>query len=310
MKSQTEYRKLESLSREIALLKSTAALLGWDQETQLPPAGIDYRARQSAYLAGQMHRMFTAAKVGDWIAACEEDPAEAGSVEAANVREWRRAFDRKTSLPVELVEEFEKTRTRALAAWQSARAASDFAAFRPHLAKLVEMSRRMADCWGYDDCPYDALLEEYETGARTAGVRTLLGELKPQVAELAAEAVAGTAPLPKWLFAEPYPADRQARFNREVAEAFGFDFNAGRIDASTHPFCSGLAPGDTRMTTVVNQTIRTLAHPRRGRRSDPRPDGIGHGRNHPRRILYRTPARPVPLSRSWEPVWMLAADGA
>ena len=34
----------------------------------------------------------------------------------------------------------------------------------------------------------------------------------------------------------------------------GFDFEAGRIDTTTHPFCSGLAPGDTRLTTRYDET--------------------------------------------------------
>jgi carboxypeptidase Taq len=50
-----------------------------------------------------------------------------------------------------------------------------------------------------------------------------------------------------------YPVAGQQALNREVAEAFGFDFEAGRIDTTAHPFCSGIAPGDCRLTTRYNE---------------------------------------------------------
>jgi carboxypeptidase Taq len=43
--------------------------------------------------------------------------------------------------------------------------------------------------------------------------------------------------------------EKQIAFGRGVVERMGFDFAAGRLDVSTHPFCEGAGPGDTRLTT-------------------------------------------------------------
>ena len=53
--------------------------------------------------------------------------------------------------------------------------------------------------------------------------------------------------------AGPYPVAAQQRFNARVAAALGYDFEAGRIDTTTHPFCTGLGPRDVRLTTRYDE---------------------------------------------------------
>lgn len=242
------YRKLIDLSRELQLLGDTEALLSWDQETQMPRDGVAWRADQMAWIGGEMHRRFTRPEVGDWIAACESGGYETDSDEEANVREWRHAYDRATKVPAELVEAFEKTRALAKSAWADARKASDFSAFAPHLEQLIDLSRRRSECWGYENLPYDALLDEFERGANTARLTTLFQGLRPELVAIAAEAFE-REPFDAKKLAGDYPVAAQQAFNREVAEAIGFDFRAGRIDTAVHPFCTGLGPRDTRLTT-------------------------------------------------------------
>ncbi len=249
------YRSLLARTQEIALLHSTTALLQWDQHTYMPPKATDFRAAQVAYFSGRSHRLFTDAQVGGWIAACE-DAGLAGSADAevsANVRGWRRHYDRATRLSAELVEEYEAAKVRANAAWERARAHNDFPAFAPHLEEVFTLTGRMADLWGYEATRYDALLEGYEPGARERDLRPLLETLGASSAALLGPAAERSARLPADLLAGHYPAAAQAAFNREVAEALGFDFTAGGIDTTAHPFCSGVGPGDCRLTTRYDE---------------------------------------------------------
>ena len=168
------------------------------------------------------------------------------------MREWRRTYDRQTRLPSELVEEFERSRALARDAWVEARKRSEFRLFQPHLEKLLQLVCRMADCWGYDKSRYDALLEEYEPGVRSEPLRRLFAELRKAVVALLGPAAERSRAVPRDMLAGDYPVAQQQAFNREVAEAVGFDFAAGRIDTTTHPFCTGLGPGDCRLTTRYN----------------------------------------------------------
>jgi carboxypeptidase Taq len=251
MKLPDSYASLLERSRELNLLAGARNVLSWDQETYLPKKGVAFRAEQLAYLGGKMHRLQTDGVVGTWIAKCED--AGLDGLEAAAVREWRWEFDLATKLPSEFVEEESRVSSLAMEAWQSARGKSDFAEFRPHLEKLVDLSRRKADFFGYEACAYDALLDCYERGSTSAGLVETFSALRASLAEIGPLAWERSASVPADLLHGHYPVAAQQAFNAEVAAAFGFDFEAGRIDTTAHPFCSGIAPGDTRLTTRYDE---------------------------------------------------------
>jgi len=250
---------LQKRARQIALVAGASELLGWDAETGMPPAGLAFRAEQLAFLGGQAHRSWTAGVVGGWIKACEDAGFDPASPEAANVREWRRAYDRATKLPAALVEKFERIRAVAREAWRKARERSEFALFRPHLEKLLDLNRRKADCLGFAESPYDALLDGYEPGARAARLRVVFDSLKAEIGLILGPAMERSAGTPSDLLQGNYPLAAQMAFNREVAGAFGFDFSAGRIDATTHPFCCTVGAGDCRLTTRYRENDFTYS---------------------------------------------------
>lgn len=252
-KSIAAYENLRARAREISLVDAASALLNWDEETYMPRKALPFRAEQVAFFSGWSHRQFTAAEVGDWIKACEDHGFPVDSDEAANVREWRRSYDRATKLPTELVEEFNRTTTLARDAWTEARKRSEFPIFQPHLEKLIQLNREMADKWGYQKCRYDALLDGHERGARAAELKTLFAEFRPALVAVLQPAVERSRSISESFLEADYPIAAQQAFNREVATAIGFDFDAGRIDTTTHPFCTTLGPRDTRLTTRYNE---------------------------------------------------------
>jgi len=248
------YDSLLQRSREIAVYNSAASLLSWDQETSMPSKAGAYRAEQLSQFAGLTHRLGTAPEVGDWIKASEDSlhpcaDAEETALREANVREWRREYDRATRLPARLVEELAGTTSLARDAWAQARRDSNFAAFAPWLEKILALSREQAECWGYTTCRYDALLEGYEPGARAADLTPLFTELQKQLSPLLPALEKITAAVDPARLLGEYPVEVQRAFNKEIAEAIGFDFEAGRIDTTVHPFCTEMGPRDCRMTT-------------------------------------------------------------
>ena len=252
--AQQTYDDLLRRVKEAAVLGSCGGVLGWDERTYMPHNGSAFRGEQMALLARLAHGMMTDPKLGERLAAVESSPlvSEPDGPLAANVREIRRGYDRAVKLPPELVEELARTTTRAQQVWQEARAANDFAAFRPWLEKIVALKRREAAAVGYQDHPYDALLDEYEPGATAAEIRAVFADLARDLVPLIA-AIADSPRKPKRdVLQREYPVEQQQAFGREAARAIGFDFEAGRLDVTTHPFCSGIGPGDCRITTRYN----------------------------------------------------------
>jgi carboxypeptidase Taq len=246
------YAKLCDLNREISLLGSIDAVLGWDQETYMPARGLGHRARQLAYLSGKAHALSTSARMRKLLDQAEAEGAE-GERAAANLTQWRRQVERASKIPAKLVTEETEVTAHAKAAWADARGTSDFSRFAPHLEKVVAMARRKAELWGFEDEPYDALLVNYERGACTREVAALFDHLKPELTGIAGKAVARSARRKTDILRGRFPIEKQQILNREVAESLGFDFAAGRIDTTAHPFCTTLGPDDVRLTTRYDE---------------------------------------------------------
>lgn len=248
------YEELCEAARQWHHLESVAHLASWDQETYMPAGAASARAEQMSALAAIVHDRQTSPRIGELIAACEEDAdlmSDPSSPQASNVREFRRDYDLETKLPKELVEEAARTGSQSQQVWKEAREKSDFALFEPWLEKMVDIARRKAACYGWDSVDgeaYDALLNVYEPGLKAKEVERIFTPLGERLAELVARLGSGTAPDTSILGTE-IPAGAQHEFGLFVLEHLGFDLSSGRLDTTTHPFCSGMASGDTRLTT-------------------------------------------------------------
>jgi carboxypeptidase Taq len=249
------YADLIRRVKDAGVLASCASVLDWDEQTYMPRQGSAYRAEQMALLARLGHEMLTAPEIGQRLAEVEGSDVvrDLDSVPAANVREIRRHYDRAVKLPKELVEELARVTTRAKMAWVDARKAKDFGQFRPWLERIVQLKREQAAAIGFSGVPYDALLDEYEPGATTAEITRTFAALRADLVPLVAAIVGSGKASKRDLLQREYPVDRQEIFGQAAAAAIGFDFSSGRLDRTAHPFCSGLGPGDCRLTTRYNE---------------------------------------------------------
>jgi carboxypeptidase Taq len=250
MQPEAAYIDLLCLSRERTVLAACADLLQWDEETYMPPGGVEVRSQQRALLAGLVHERTTHPRCGELLGEIEGSSlvADPLSPAAVNVRELRRDYERATRLPRTLVEETARVSALAQQEWAAARKASDYSRFEPWLAKMVALKRAAAEAIGYAESPYDALLDEWEAGATSAELDLLFAVLRRDLVPLAAALAAAPRKPDTSLLCRHFPVDRQRAWGKEVAAAVGFDFHRGRLDDSVHPFCMGIAPGDCRLT--------------------------------------------------------------
>lgn len=252
------YDELIARCREASLLGSCAAVLGWDERTHLPEKAGPHRAQQMALLARLTHEQITHPRISELI-------NEVGSItltemEAANYRELKRMHDRAVKVPAELVAELAKVTTQAQGVWQRAKSEDDFASYRPWLERIVALKRQEAECVGYQDSPYDALVDEFEPGATASELKVLLSGLAKELAPLVSMIVAQQPATNDDLWRREYPISAQEALCREAAAAIGYDFAGGRLDTTAHPFCTGIGPGDCRILTRyhVNRPLESF----------------------------------------------------
>ncbi len=260
------YRKLLARARKIALLDSAAACSPGTEETYMPARALDHRAGQLAYLSGEAHRLFTARKVGEWISECEQHGFAPGSDEAANVREWRRSYDRKTKIPARLVEKFQRLRAHAREAWGEAAqgikiqtlppASPEADGFAPAIFRLVGLHR------------FALQRASRRIRARREGrgfARTVRPKLRPEIVAILGPAMERSAATPRSILHGHYPVAAQQAFNREVAQAMGFDFAAGGLTPRRIRFAAGWArttAGSPRATTSRFHAVALRRHAR------------------------------------------------
>ena len=252
--SRNAYEQLIESTRAVSLLRSTSALLHWDQQTMMPKGGLAYRSKQLTQIETLAHQKFTDPKIGEWIERCEQTPellADPLDPKAVNLREWRRLYDRATRLPKTLVEQMSQTASLGRGAWGEARRESNFSHFQPWIEKWVDLLRQQAQCLGWPTGgePWDALAEEYEPGCTAQQIESVFAPLKDRLVNLVGK-LTGCSKQPEDRFGSiELPIDQQRRFVKFIAEQIGFDFDRGRLDEALHPFCSSTHCHDVRLTT-------------------------------------------------------------
>jgi carboxypeptidase Taq len=251
------YQKLHNLSKTTSLLNAVHYLLDWDQETYMPKDAIESRSLQIEMIASIVHKQKTGKPFSRALNALID--IETGEIkderlspaQLAALREWRRDYLRAAKLPNSFVKLFAKTTSSASHAWKTARDHNDFKAFKPYLEKVVSLCRKQADILGYTEHPYDALLDLYEPDAKTSMLTPLFSKLKHSLTELLRE-ISEKPPIADEFLYRHCPAQQQLAFAHKLLHQMGFEPSSSRLDTSAHPFCNGMHPKDTRMTTRIH----------------------------------------------------------
>lgn len=253
----SNYDKLHALSKNISLMNAIHSLLDWDQETYMPKEAIELRSQQTEIMASLVHKQRTSKKFAAALATLidlktgEIVDSNLSAPQVAALREWRKDYLRSSKLPNSFVKLFAKTTSAACHIWQTAKEHNDFKAFAPHLEKIVSLSRKKADILGFADHPYDALLDLYEPEMKTSFLTPLFSGLKLSLTQLLKE-ISVKPPFQDDFLHRHCPPHKQLEFAHKILHKMGFHSSTSRLDTSSHPFCTGMQPKDTRMTTKIH----------------------------------------------------------
>jgi carboxypeptidase Taq len=245
--------RLRRILGEVADLKHAEAVLDWDARVSMPTAGAEARADASATLARLSHERFVSDDVGELLGELNGFETDPDSDQAALVRVTRRLWERTRRVPAELAGEMARANGVAVAAWDQAKAASDFASFAPHLEGQLELKRRYIECFREVETAYDVLLEDYEEGMTTTEVASVFDRLKDELIAIVERRRLDAADPPRG----PFPVTSQREAGRRVLAAFGADDSTWRIDETPHPFASKPGVGDIRLTTHTDENDLT-----------------------------------------------------
>ena len=249
--TETLYQQYKSAVRKVADIKYANAVLQWDQETYLPPKGAGFRGQQLATLSEVAHDLFTSDKLGALLTELRSrndlTPQQSKNIELSledytKIKKFSSVF----------VREMSETISASYHAWIKARKENNFAFFEAPLTRLVELKRQEADIIGYNEHPYNALLNEFERGATVNKLDKIFADIKGPLKELLDDVNKKAASNDSFLH-QHFPKLQQWEWGMYLAKQLGFDFDAGRQDIAEHPFTTNFSSQDVRITTRIDE---------------------------------------------------------
>ena len=242
------YDALSSTWTRIHRLSHLQSIAGWDQAANMPPKGNEARAAALTEMAALLHRMRTDPQLKRGLQSAEQEPLD--EVQRANLREMHRQWRASNALPESLVQRRQMATSRCEHAWRTQRPANDWAGFVGNFREVLAVGREEAALLSAQSGlrKYDALMDRYEPGMTCAQLDRVFGEVRQWLPGLIQQVLAKQAREPLIAPVGPFAVSAQRALCEQVIRLLGFDFEAGRLDVSTHPFCGGV-PEDVRMTT-------------------------------------------------------------
>lgn len=240
----------KQLLAEVTDLGRASAVLGWDQQVNMPRGGAEDRGNILETLATIQHNRFVSKEMGDLLTKLVPyaDTLDPESDDACLIKRIAHNYEKETKVSMKWVGEFARITTIAQGTWEEAKSKNEFKLFQPHLERIVELRKEYAEFFKPYDHVYDPLLDDFEPGLKTEDVKEIFGKLRPQQVELLKK-IAGKPIIDDAFLHIPYEEQGQWDFGVDVITHFGYDWNRGRQDKSVHPFTTGFGIDDVRITT-------------------------------------------------------------
>jgi len=249
------YQQLEQEWKRLHAFRGALSLLRWDAAVMMPRGSAEIRGDQLAALETECHSLLTSPKVTRLLERAQANAQTLDEWQLANLRQMRRERDHAISMPVALITRLARTVARAEGQWLEARQQNKFEIFAPHLEEVLHLVRDRAALLGQalGLAPYDALIDGFTPGLRSAEIDTVFRAYSRRLPTLIREVIERQAAKPPLPITGRFAPGKQRALITEVMKAFGFRFDRGRLDESDHPFTEGVA-GDIRVTTKLDPT--------------------------------------------------------
>lgn len=226
-------------------------VLHWDLRTGAPRKGMEGRSEAIGTLSAELFHMQTSEEMEQFIATLSE-PEQFAALSVQDqklVEECRKEFERNRKIPADRYEQYVVLTAQSESIWEEAKEQSDYALLQPYLEEIVAFNKEFIELWGVKETPYDTLLDLYEPGMTVAKLDDVFSQLREHVVPLVQQIAQSEVRLETDFMQQPFDEVKQREFSAYILAEMGFDFEAGRLDLSAHPFAIGLSPQDVRMTT-------------------------------------------------------------
>ncbi|WP_442893549.1 carboxypeptidase M32 [Bacillus sp. 2205SS5-2] len=253
MKLETIVNEFLEYVKKMTAYNEALGLIFWDLRTGAPKKGVEQRSEVIGMLSEDVFEMSTSDKMAAYIRELSSQKQDLSASVRTILEECKKNYERNKKIPAAEYKQYVVLQSQAENVWEEAKEASDFEKFRPYLEKLVDFNKKFIDYWGYEDNKYNTLLDMFEPGVTVSVLDEVFGQLRNEIVPLVHQIKEASQPQTDFLF-KSFPKQKQKEFSLEILKQMGYDFQAGRLDETVHPFAIGLNPGDVRVTTKYDES--------------------------------------------------------
>ncbi|MBD0380453.1 carboxypeptidase M32 [Paenibacillus sedimenti] len=249
--NQTKLDSFKAYVRKMKQYEEAIALIYWDMRTGAPKKGIETRSEVVGELSTEVFRMSTSDEMGAYLDYFiqPEQLDQLDSISRKMVLECKKEYDRSKKIPAEKYQAYVVLTSQAESMWEEAKHKSDWAMFQPYLEKIVATTKEFIELWGYEGNKYNTLLDMYEPGMTVDKLDQVFGALRDKVVPLLQRIQASPNQPDRAFLNQQFEISKQKQFSLSILKQMQYDFEAGRLDETVHPFATALNPGDVRITT-------------------------------------------------------------
>ncbi|GIO28419.1 carboxypeptidase M32 [Ornithinibacillus bavariensis] len=248
--TETEKDFMDFLKEQNAL-REAISLIQWDLRTKIPKKGVEQRSEVVGYLAQKLHQMQVSDKMKNFIDELKEQTSD--QLIQKSVQECLEIYEKNQKIPENEFKEYVMLQSKSEAVWQDAREKANFSDFQPYLEKLVDFNKKFANYWGYEENIYDALLHNFEPGVTVKTLDEVFPKVRKSLTELLQKIQDSSVKPDTSILTTHFPKKDQKNFSIEILNRMGYDFDAGRLDDTIHPFEITLNLNDVRITTRYDE---------------------------------------------------------
>lgn len=249
------YKTLEKIFNKIYDLNTIGDVLSWDNSVVMPVGGSEIRAEQMATISSIKQAILTDPSVIELLENAGSKGKKLSDWQQANLRLMKNVVKHAVAVPADLLKRKVKETTACEMVWREARKNNDFKLLKPNLEKVVKVTREIAKAKAeaFGCSPYEALLDQYDSGRKEEQIDTVFDNLKEFLPDFIQKVIQKQEGQKIIDIKGEFPADKQKELAKKIMEVAGFDFNRGRLDESHHPFCGGYSD-DVRITTRYDES--------------------------------------------------------
>jgi carboxypeptidase Taq len=251
MNRETQLAGFKKLVRKMKQYEEAVGLIYWDMRTGAPKKGLETRSEVVGELSTQVFRMAISDEMGGYLDFLTQ-PEHLDALDPTSrkmVTESKKDYDRSKKIPPDKYQAYVVLTSQSETVWEEAKNSNNYALFQPYLEKIVNTINEFIELWGYEDNKYNTLLDMYEPGMTVAKLDQVFGALREKAVPLLQAIQTAPNPPDCSFLKQPFAKDKQKEFNEFILRQMHYDFEAGRLDETVHPFATGLNPGDVRITT-------------------------------------------------------------